>query len=198
MNKSIEEPLRFEAFAKGFDKSEYSANYWDSFNLAEQRDIYQRYLVNFKSPEPNQVASTTSNRVDALNLLDSAKIANLVIGKFNFDEMLELSVFFETSQEAVEAASLSHAKLKPNYEAAIQSWYMSNTELTADLITPLSIQPSVNKSMQLGLTAVLKKLGWDKNSLTASEPQPSAENTTSSSAQIKKKRSWSEIKKDNH
>ena len=177
--------------------------YWGRLSVNEKNQKYRDALERLTSSNSlregaDEITSDVAEMPEAINLYEAAKIANKVIVNFDYNEISSLSDFFKTSEEAIEATKLSHDNLRPDYTKEVLDWYESTTQLAVDMVSQQSVNKSVDKSMQLGLTAVLKKLGWDKNSLTASEAQPSAENTTGSSAQIKKKRSWSEIKKDSH
>ena len=192
--------LTFDEFSELRKKSE---PHWQQFSTKEQRTIYKLSLEfppegGVLNQEIYETAITIPEALPPLNLLESAKIANGIVGYFDFKEMLELSVYFETLKEKREAANVSHETLKPKYTDALVSWYCKVSLLRANEILLSSIQVSVDRCMKLGFTAITGQLGWSQEGVVDAKSVHKDKLDYPLVRQIKKKRSWSEIKKDSH
>ena len=201
------QPMDFEAFAAS--RKKYN-QLWVRLTDAERSAEYDKYLRTFSKASLQKRAKRVAQAdaketqkravkevlTEPIDLLVAARIAREVIKDFDYDEAAELAVFFGSEDEALEAVRISHDQLNAKYVAAIKKWLGDNLPASNGKISDAVLQSSTKKSMELGLTAVVKKLGWEAH-LPSSVDRSSADRKKGAlPRQIAKSRSWKEIEED--
>ena len=107
--------------------------------------------------DKRRAQAQVTKQVESLDPLESAKIAKQVSARFDASEILDLLSFFESTSQLYDAVCSSHAKLKPEYEKAVLTWYTTNTDLTADALSESAeVQAIVLRCINQGLSAICK------------------------------------------